>query len=113
MTLKETLAELKALGNEKMRKQNTKHGAVAKQFGVRRGEVRKVAKKIKTNHKLALALWKTENIDARFLAILVIEPTSLSAIVLDGLSSMTLTQRDLGQAVPRVGRFGKELRRKQ
>ncbi len=83
MNLKDTLAQLEALGNEKMRAQNTKHGARTAQFGVRRGEVRKLAKKIKTNHELALALWETGNIDARFLAILLIEPKSLSTDEVD------------------------------
>lgn len=78
MTLEEALNELKKLGNEKMRSQNTKHGATDNQFGVRRGDVRKLAKKIKTDHQLAKALWETENIDAQFLAILLIEPNKLS-----------------------------------
>ncbi len=76
MNLKETLKQLEALGNEKMRAQNTKHGAGDNQFGVRRGEVRKLAKKIKTNHELALALWEIGNIDVRFLATLLIKPAS-------------------------------------
>jgi 3-methyladenine DNA glycosylase AlkD len=79
MTLDETLAQLEALGNEKMRAQNTRHGAGDNQFGVRRGDVRKLAKKIKIDHELALALWETGNIDARFLAILLMKPKSLSA----------------------------------
>ncbi len=83
MNLDETLAQLKALGNEKMRAQNTKHGAGDHQFGVRRGDVRKLAKQIKTNHELAQALWKTGNIDARFLAILLLKAKSLSADEMD------------------------------
>jgi 3-methyladenine DNA glycosylase AlkD len=83
MTLEEALAQLEALGSERMRKQNTKRGAGDNQFGVQRGDVRKVAKKIKTDHGLALALWETGNIDARFLSILVVEPKSLSADELD------------------------------
>ena len=55
MTLEETRTQLEALGNEKMRAQNTKHGAGDNQFGVRRGDVRKLAKTIKTNHELATA----------------------------------------------------------
>jgi len=85
MNLKETLKQLEALGNEKMRAQNTRHGAGKKQYGVRRGEVRKLAKKIETDHKLALALWKTGNIDARFLAILVMTPKELSADEVDAM----------------------------
>ncbi len=83
MTLEESLAQLEALGNEKMRAQNTKHGASANQFGVRRGDLRKLAKKIKTNHELALALWGTGNIDAQFLAILLMKPENLSADEMD------------------------------
>ena len=47
MTLKETLKKLEALGNEKMRIQNIRHGAGENQFGVRLGELKKFAKKIR------------------------------------------------------------------
>ena len=83
MTLEETLAQLEALGNERMRAQNTRQGAGDNQYGVRLGEIRKLAKKIKTNHALAIALWETGNIDARFLAILLIKPKNLSADEMD------------------------------
>ena len=83
MTLEETLAQLEALGNERMRAQNTRYGAGDNQFGVRRGDVRKLAKKIKANHGLAMALWETGNIDARFLAILLIKAKTLSADEVD------------------------------
>ena len=79
MTLKEALKQLESLGNEKMRAQNTKNGAGKNQFGVKRGDIRKVAEKIKTDHELALALWQTGNVDAQFLAALVIKPGNLSA----------------------------------
>lgn len=93
MTLDEALAQLAALGNERMRAQNRKHGAGDNQFGVRRGDVRKLAKQIKTNHTLALALWNTGNIDARFLAILLMTPKSLSADEMDDLvRSLTFTE---------------------
>ena len=69
MTLKETLKQLKALGNEATRKHNAKWGAGDNQFGVKLGDLRMLAKKIKTNHELALSLWKTGNVDAQFLAV--------------------------------------------
>ena len=81
--LEETLTELEALGDERMRAQNTKNGASDNQFGVRLGKIRGLAKKIKTNHELAIALWETENIDARLLAILIIKPKLLSADEMD------------------------------
>ncbi len=93
MNLKEAMAELEALGNEKMRKQNTKHGAEGEQFGVRRGECRKIAKKIKSDHALALDLWATGNIDAHFLAILIMKPKELTTDELDAMvRSVTFTE---------------------
>jgi 3-methyladenine DNA glycosylase AlkD len=83
MTLKETLAQLEALGNEKVRAHNSKYGAGDNQFGVKLGDIRKLAAKIKTNQALALALWETGNIDARLLAILLINPKDLSGDELD------------------------------
>ena len=83
-TLEETLRELESLGDEKTRAQNAKSGPLGSgagdnQFGVKRGDLRKLADKIKTNHELALALWKTGNIDAQFLATLLIKVNLLSA----------------------------------
>ena len=83
-TLEEAMRQLKALGNAGVRAQNAKSGPMGSgagdnQFGVSRGDVRKLANKIKTNHELALALWKTGNIDAQFLATLLIKVNLLSA----------------------------------
>ena len=55
MTLKAALAQLESLGNEKVRAQNRKHGAGANQFGVRHGDIRKLAAKIKPDDKLAIS----------------------------------------------------------
>ena len=73
MKVQEILAQLKALSNEKMIAHNKKFGAGDNQFGVKMGDIRALAKKIKTNHELALELWDTENVDARFLATLLID----------------------------------------
>ena len=83
MTLKDILAQLESLGNEKVRAHNKKYGAGDNQFGVPLGDIRKLAKKIKTNHALALTLWETGNVDARLLAILLINPKNLSGDELD------------------------------
>lgn len=83
MTVDETLAQLEALGDEKVRARNTKNGAGDNQFGVKLGDIRKLAKKLKTHHELALALWKTGNVEARLLATLVIKPQDLPAKQLD------------------------------
>ncbi|KAF0152456.1 MAG: hypothetical protein FD143_1094 [Ignavibacteria bacterium] len=83
LTLKEVIAQLKSLGNEKVFAHNKKFGAGDNQFGVKLGDIRKVAAKIKNDDKLAFALWETGNIDAQLLAILVINPNNLSNDKLD------------------------------
>lgn len=83
MTLNETLKHLKALGDEKVRKHNTKYGAGPDQFGVKHGDIRALAKKIGANHDLAISLWKTGNVDAQLLAALLLQPKKLSAKEMD------------------------------
>ena len=89
-TLKDALRELESLGNAGVRAQNAKsspfgEGAGDNQFGVALGDIRTVAKKIKTDHALALSLWDTGNVDAQFLATLLIQPKKLSAQEMDRL----------------------------
>ena len=83
MTLDEALEQLRALGNAKVRAQNAKSGAGDDQFGVSLGDIRALAKKIRTDHPLALALWETGNVDAQFLAALLVQPKKLSAKEMD------------------------------
>lgn len=83
MTVKEILAELQSLSNEKMIAINTKAGAGKNQFGVKMGDIRNIAKKLKTNHELGLQLWNAGNIEAQFLAILIMKPDLLTAKQLD------------------------------
>ncbi len=89
MTTKEILAQLKSLGNEARRKHNIKAGAPDNQFGVKLGDLRTLAKKIKTDHELALKLWDTGNVEAQLLATLIIKPTSLTTSELDKLTRST------------------------
>lgn len=93
MTLTDALAQLEALGNEKVRARNKKNGAPDNQFGVQLGDIRKIAAKIKTDHPLAMALWDTANLDARLLAILVVEPARLTRDDMDRMvRSATVAQ---------------------
>lgn len=87
MNLSEALSNLKALGEEKVRLMHIKNGASENLFGVKMGDIRALAKKIKTNHTLALQLWETENIDARMLAILILNPKELSATEMEDMVS--------------------------
>jgi 3-methyladenine DNA glycosylase AlkD len=77
-TLEEALKVLESFGNAKVRERNAKNGAPDNQFGVQMGDIRAIAKSIKTNHELGLELWKSGNLEAMLLAILIMKPKLLS-----------------------------------
>lgn len=87
MTVNEILAKLESLGDAARRKHNTKAGAPDNQFGVKLGDIRTLAKKIKP--ELAFDLWDTGNVEAQLLATLLIKPESLSDDKLDKLTRST------------------------
>ena len=89
MTVNEILARLQTLGNDARRAHNTRAGAPDNQFGVMLGDIRTLAKTIKSDHELALNLWDTGNVEAQLLATLIIKPRSLSADELDKLTRST------------------------
>lgn len=85
MTVTEILSKLESLGNPKVLAHNAKYGAGSNQFGVKMGDIRAIAKTVKQNHLLALQLWETGNVDARFLAILIMNPKELSIAEVDAM----------------------------
>lgn len=89
MNVTEILAQLKSLSDDARRVHNTKAGAPDNQFGVKLGDIRAIAKKIKTDHELSLELWDTGNVEAQLLATLIIKPKSLSADKLDKMTRST------------------------
>lgn len=94
MNLDQAMAELKAMGSDKMRKINAKNGVGENQFGVQMGDIRKLAKQIKSDHDLGLALWATQNWDAMLLATLLIKPKQLSADEVDRMLGSMPYSRD-------------------
>lgn len=52
-------------------------------LGVSAGEIREIAKKVKTNHNLALKLWETGYHEARMLSTLIADPNLLSMQEID------------------------------
>jgi 3-methyladenine DNA glycosylase AlkD len=92
MTLNETMDQLRLLGNKTVRERNTKNGAGDNQFGVKSGDLRSLAKQLKTNPELAAALWQTGNSDAMCLATLLMKPRQISPEELEAMvSSVTYT----------------------
>ena len=83
MTKQEVLAALEEMGTEQTKKTYTKHGATGDFFGVKVGDLKKIQKKVKKNHPLALELFKTDNVDAMYLAGLIADEKVVTKKELD------------------------------
>ena len=79
MTLEEAMAQLEAAGQASVRRSAYRMAAGTAQFGVRMGDIRKIAKAARRDHGLGLHLWQTGNADARLMAVLLLKPAALSA----------------------------------
>ncbi|MCH8014067.1 MAG: DNA alkylation repair protein [Candidatus Dadabacteria bacterium] len=75
MTLKSVMKELESYGNEHTKDIYIRHGAREPLYGVKIADLRKIVKKIKSDHKLALELYDTGNSDAMYLAGLIADPS--------------------------------------
>ena len=83
MTLAETMRELEQAGSEQTRKTYARHGATGPMFGVSFATLKGLLKRIGVDHELACALWETDNLDARNLAVKIVDPARLTAADLD------------------------------
>jgi len=74
------LAELRGMGSQRDRAGMARYGInIDNAFGVSIYELRRVAKRLGTDHDLALALWTTGNHEARLLACFVDDPAAVTA----------------------------------
>src|SRR5687767_14535397 len=78
MTAKEILAELKAMASESTRNTLLKHGAPSTLYGVKVEDMKKIQKKVKKNYELSLELYNSGISDARYLAGLIADETSMT-----------------------------------
>jgi len=83
MTCEEVMVELEGLGSEQTRKVLRRHGMPESAFGVKVEDLKKLLKRLKGDHALALALWETGNSDARYLAGLLADAARLTVAELD------------------------------
>ncbi len=79
-TVPDLMAELAELDDPRMREVNERHGD---DHGVNLGKLRAIAKRLKTQHELALELWATDDTAARLLALLLCRPKAYSRDELD------------------------------
>ena len=78
MTAEEILKELESYGNDGTKKTFLKHGAKEPLYGVKVQDLKKIQKKVKKNHELALDLYATGNSDAMYLAGLIADENKIS-----------------------------------
>ncbi len=78
MKLDQVMNELEKRGSEQQRKTYRNHGADGEMFGVKIGDLKVIAKKIKGEQALALELYRTGNLDAMYLAGLVADGAKMS-----------------------------------
>ncbi len=81
--MSEVMEALEAKGDPKFMAVYAKRGQAEKHFGVKMGDLRALAKQIKSCHSLALELWESGCLDAMLLATLIIKPKELSVEDLD------------------------------
>lgn len=83
MTANEILIELEKYGDAQTKNTLIKHGARESFFGVKVADLKKILKKTKKNHKLSLALYRTGNSDAMYLAALMADEHKIAESQLD------------------------------
>ncbi|MHA1157333.1 MAG: DNA alkylation repair protein [Alphaproteobacteria bacterium] len=78
------LAELRALGSQENRAGMARFGINAERaLGVSMATLRPIARRLRRNHDLALALWATGIHEVRILAVLIAEPKQLTVALMD------------------------------
>ncbi len=83
----QVMKTLGSMGNEPNRVVFRKRGAGEPLFGVGSSDLEKLRKQLGVSHELALELWRTGNVDARMLAVLVADPQRISPADLDRWAS--------------------------
>ncbi|MFC2076977.1 DNA alkylation repair protein [candidate division KSB1 bacterium] len=83
MNVKDILSELKTLGTEQNVKIYRRHGVGENSFGVSFADLRRLAKRIKTDHAAALELWRSGVHEARMLAAMIADTAAADEALLD------------------------------
>jgi 3-methyladenine DNA glycosylase AlkD len=78
MTVDEVMKELKSLGSESIKKVMLKHGSKEPFYGVKIEDLKKIQKRVKVDHNLALALYDTGIADAMYLAGLIADDAKMT-----------------------------------
>ncbi|MCW5939606.1 MAG: DNA alkylation repair protein [Fimbriimonadaceae bacterium] len=83
MTAQEVVQELESLGTPQIKKIWLKYGAAEPCFGVKVEDMKKILKRVKGDHQLALDLYETGIADAMYLAGLLVDDSKMTESELD------------------------------
>ncbi|MCC5021677.1 MAG: DNA alkylation repair protein [Candidatus Synoicihabitans palmerolidicus] len=89
MTLAEVMSTLAALGSEQSKKTLLHHGAVEPFFGVKIGDLKPLARKLKGEQTLALELYATGNSDSQYLAGMIADGAKMTRTELNAWARTT------------------------
>lgn len=78
MTAEKVIKQLKPLGGASYKKILLKHGIKEPVLGVKVSELKKIERKVRKDHELALALYDTGIYDAQYLAGLIADETKMT-----------------------------------
>lgn len=78
MKVADVMKELKSMGDASTKKTLLKHGAIEPFYGVKIGDMKKIVKKVKKDHQLALDLYDTGISDAMYLAGLIVDDEKMT-----------------------------------
>lgn len=102
MELTDVMAVLEAKGSETIKRILRRHGAKEPFFGVKIGDMKPIAKKLKGEQQLALELFATGNGDAQYLAGMVADGASMSRKTLQSWADKAAWRMISGWTVPWV-----------
>lgn len=102
MELRDVMAELQAKGSESTKRVLMKHGAKEPFFGVKIADMKPIAKKIKGDQALALALYATGNGDAQYLAGMVADGARMTRQEIETWADTAAWRMISGYTVPWV-----------
>jgi len=102
MKLKEVMSALEVRGSESTKRTLLKHGAKEPFFGVKVGDMKPIAKKLKGQQALALELFATGNGDAQYLAGMIADGRLMTAKQLQAWADTAAWDMISGNTVPWV-----------
>lgn len=86
MTKADVMARLEAMADPQTHKRNVKMKVEQGQIGIKQGDIRNLAKEIKTNQDLGVELWNSGQHEAMLLACQIMSPKKLSVEQMDDMA---------------------------